>query len=62
MEAVKDGRKKLYTDEQVPILDSLDAHIKETKAMEGFPSESAEPQIRLLKLLVTIQKLTLVTD
>ena len=43
MEAVKDGRKKLYTDEQVPILDSLDAHIKETKAMEGFPPASVEP-------------------
>ena len=30
LEAVKDGRKKLYTDEQVQILDELDAHIKDT--------------------------------
>ena len=37
MEAVKNGRKKLYTDEQVQILDELDAHIKDTGAMEGFP-------------------------
>ncbi len=40
MEAVKDGRKKLYTDEQVQILDELDAHIKDTGAMEGFAQAS----------------------
>ncbi len=43
MEAVKDGRKKIYTDEQIRILDSLDAHIKDTRTMEGFPSAGAEP-------------------
>ena len=37
MEAVKDGRKKLYTDEQIQLLDELDAHIKDTEGMEGFP-------------------------
>jgi hypothetical protein len=37
LEAVKDGRKKIYTDEQIRILDELDAHIKDTGAMEGFP-------------------------
>ena len=36
LEAVKDGRKKIYTDEQVQILDELDAHIKDTGAMSGF--------------------------
>lgn len=36
MEAVKDGRKKIYTDEQIQILDELDAHIKDTGEMEGF--------------------------
>ena len=41
MEAVKNGRKKIYTDEQIQILDSLDAHIKNTKAMEGFPLNTA---------------------
>jgi hypothetical protein len=37
LEAVKDGRKKIYTDEQIRILDELDAHIKDTGAMSGFP-------------------------
>ncbi len=37
MEAVKDGRKKLYTDEQIQILDELDAHIEDSGGMEGFP-------------------------
>ena len=37
MEAVKDGRKKLYTDEQIQLLDELDTHIKESGGMEGFP-------------------------
>lgn len=37
LEAVKDGRKKLYTDEQIQILDELDAHIEDTGGMEGFP-------------------------
>jgi hypothetical protein len=37
LEAVKDGRKKLYTDEQIRILDELDAHIKDTGAIKGFP-------------------------
>ena len=36
LEAVKDGIKKIYTDEQVQILDELDAHIKDTGAMSGF--------------------------
>jgi hypothetical protein len=36
MEAVKDGRKKIYTDEQIQILDELDAHIEDTGGMEGF--------------------------
>ena len=36
MEAVKDGRKKIYTDEQIHILDELDAHIQDTSGMEGF--------------------------
>ncbi|MGB5633593.1 MAG: hypothetical protein WBM86_12575, partial [Waterburya sp.] len=36
-----DGRKKIYTDEQVQILDELDAHIKDTGAMEGFTKASA---------------------
>jgi hypothetical protein len=36
MEAVKDGRKKIYTDEQIQILDELDAHIQDTSGMEGF--------------------------
>lgn len=37
MEAVKDGRKKLYTDEQIQVLDEFNAHIKSTGGMEGFP-------------------------
>ena len=37
MEAVKDGRKKNYTDEQIQLLDELDAHINDTGGMEGFP-------------------------
>ena len=41
MEAVKDGRKKIYTDEQVQILDELDAHIKDTGAMSGFTQAPA---------------------
>jgi hypothetical protein len=36
MEAVKDGRKKIYTDEQIQILDELDVHIQDTSGMEGF--------------------------
>ncbi len=43
MEAVKDGRKKIYTDEQIQILDELDAHIKDTGSMEAFPEASAAP-------------------
>ena len=40
MEAVKDGRKKIYTDEQIHILDEFNAHIKDTGGMEGFlPAE-----------------------
>ena len=38
MEAVKDGRKKIYTDEQISILDALNEHILETGSMEGFLS------------------------
>jgi hypothetical protein len=37
LEAVKNGRKKLYTNEQIQILDELDAHIEDTGGMEGFP-------------------------
>ncbi len=40
MEAVKDGRKKIYTDEQIKLLDELDAHIKDTGGMEEFPKAS----------------------
>ena len=36
MEAVKDGRNKIYTDEQVKLLDELNAHIGDTGSMEGF--------------------------
>jgi hypothetical protein len=36
MEAEKNGRKKIYTDEQIQILDELDAHIGDTGGMEGF--------------------------
>ena len=36
MEAVKDGRKKIYTDEQISILDALHQHVQETGSMEGF--------------------------
>ena len=38
MEAVKDGRKKIYTDEQIQLLDELDAHIEDTGGMSGFPA------------------------
>lgn len=41
MEAVKDGRKRIYTDEQIQLLDELDAHIQDTQALEGFPPASA---------------------
>jgi SOS-response transcriptional repressor LexA len=41
LEPVKDGIKKIYTDEQVQILDELDAHIKDTGAMEEFTKASA---------------------
>ena len=37
LEAIKDGRKKIYTDEQIQLLDELDAHITDTGGMEGFP-------------------------
>ena len=43
MEAVKDGRKKIYTDEQIQILDELDAHIKDTGGMEEFPQANPAP-------------------
>lgn len=38
MEAVKDGRTKIYTAEQIHKLDELDAHINDTGDMEGFTS------------------------
>ncbi len=37
MEAIKDGRKKIYTDSQIQLLDELDAHIEANGGMEGFP-------------------------
>lgn len=43
MEAVKDGRKKIYTDEQIQILDQLNTHIKNTGGMEGFPKAEIAP-------------------
>ena len=43
MEAVKDGRKKNYTDEQIQLLDELDAHIEDTGGMEGFPAANPAP-------------------
>lgn len=42
LEAVKDGRKKLYTDSQVQLLDELDAHIEDTGGMEGFPKAEVD--------------------
>ena len=40
LEPVKSGRTSFYRDEQVQILDKLDAHIKAHGGMEGFPNYS----------------------
>ena len=43
MEAVKDGRKKKYTDEQIQLLDALHAYVLETGSMNGFPPANTDP-------------------
>ena len=40
LEPLKEGRKSFYSDEQVQILDELDAYIKAQGEMEGFPNSS----------------------
>lgn len=42
LEPVKQGQKRLYSDEQVQIFDKLDAHIQTTKGMEEFPPARVE--------------------
>ncbi len=42
LEPLKQGRKSFYTDEQVQLLDSLDAHIKTHGGMDGFRQAAIE--------------------
>ena len=44
LEPEQDGRKSLYTSEQIRLLDELDVHIQDTGSMEGFPVARVEPE------------------
>ena len=41
LEPVKEGRKSFYSEEQIRLLDELDAHIKAHGGMEGFSNDKA---------------------
>ena len=45
MEPEQDGRKSLYSDEQIRLLDELEAHIQATGSKEGFPAARIESEL-----------------